>query len=99
MSSKTDIQKLRAMLGSPPGSGECECGLSDGQLGSILERYPCYELAAYHACLLMAQNDGIRLADGTVMPDQSEYWLRLALTFRPCASGTVRRADEAGGAR
>lgn len=86
------------MLGSPSVGGECECTLSDCQLGALLERYPCYELAAYHACMLMAQNDGMRLPDGTVTPDQSGYWLRMALTFRPCASGSVRRADETGGA-
>ena len=91
MSGIPDLQKLRALLGSP--GGECGYPLNDATLTALLEKYPCYELAAYQACLLMARSDAVRLPDGTATPDQSGYWKRLALTFRPNRGGTVCRAD------
>ena len=72
----------------------CGCFLSDDQLGTLLTVYPCFELAAYHACILMAQRTDLRLSDGTSTPDQSVYWLRCALCFRPDGCRTLRRADE-----
>lgn len=79
---------------TPP--GECEsCPMSDRALRELLTRYPCYELAAYHACMLLAQESAIRLADGTTAPSQRRYWLSMAQTFRPVRGGVLRRADEA----
>ena len=72
----------------------CGCFLSDDQLDDLLTRFPCYELAAYHACIMMAQRTDLRLSDGTTTPDQSGYWLRCALTFRPGGSRALCRADE-----
>lgn len=82
------------MLELPGCSGADKCFLTDEQLLILLELYPCYELAAYHACLMMAQRTDMRLSDGTDTPDQSVYWLRRALSFRPNGGGILRRADE-----
>ncbi len=72
----------------------CGCFLSDEQLCVLLMQYPCFELAAYHACILMAQRTDLRLSDGTTVPDQSSYWLRCALSLRPNNSRPLCRADE-----
>ena len=87
-----DIDRLRGIIGSPQG---CGCALPDETLYRLLARYPCYELAAYHACIMMAREDSLTLADGTVIPSQRDYWLTRAAELRPVRSGTVRRADEA----
>ena len=86
-----NIQHLRAMLDT---AGECAvCTLSDLTLGELLKRYPCYELAAYRACILLSQEGAMRLADGTATPSQSRYWLRRAADFRPNTGRALRRAD------
>lgn len=94
MQNEFNITKLRTMLELPGCSEAGKCFLTDEQLLALLERYPCYELAAYHACIIMAQRTDMRLSDGTDIPDQSAYWLRRALSFRPKMGGQVRRADE-----
>ncbi len=86
-----DIDRLRGIIGSPQG---CGCALSDEALYALLARYPCYELAAYHACVMMAREDSLELADGTHIPSQREYWLTRARELRPSRTGTVVRADE-----
>ena len=86
-----DINRLREIIGSPQG---CGCALSDEMLYRLLTRYPCYELAAYHACIMMAREDSLELPDGTRIPSQREYWLTRAAELRPVRSGTVKRADE-----
>ena len=87
------LTKLKKML-STVDCENCGCFLTDGQLSDLLTQYPCYELAAYHACILMAQRTDLRLSDGTSVPDQSSYWLRCALRFRPNSSRPLTRADE-----
>lgn len=87
------VSRLRRLLGSAD-CENCGCFLTDEQLSALLTQYPCYELAAYHACLLMAQRTDLRLPDGTSTPDQSAYWLRCALSFRPNVSRPLARADE-----
>ena len=86
------IAKLRKMI-NVSGNG-CSCFLGVELLENLLERYPCYELAAYHACIIMAQRTDMRLSDGTEMPDQSSFWLRCALAFRENKSRPLCRADE-----
>lgn len=88
------LNKLRRVLTvSAAACGCCGCPLSDDTLAALLEMYPCYELALYHACMLLARDSSLRLSDGTAAPSQSRYWLRLALSFRPSRTGTVNRAD------
>ena len=87
-----NIERLRSMI-APAGSG-CRCALDDGFLCALLERYPCYELAAYHACLTLAQDDSLALPDGTKLPAQRAYWLSRAAELRPTRTGLLRRADE-----
>lgn len=86
----------RALTISAADCNCCGCPLSDDTLSTLLEMYPCYELALYHACLLLSRDSSLRLSDGTQAASQSRYWLRLALSYRPCASTTLRRADERG---
>lgn len=83
---------LKAMLSQP---GECECcPLSESTLQWLLTRYGSYEQAAYQACVMLSQDCSMRMSDGTTAPSQSQYWLNLALTFRPNRGRTVTRADE-----
>ena len=86
-----DIKRLRDIIGSPQG---CGCVLDDQTLYRLLQRYPCYELAAYHACIMMAREDSLELSDGTRIPSQRDYWLTRAAELRPTRTGTVGRADE-----
>lgn len=94
MQNDFNITKLRRMIELPGCSEAGKCFLTDEQLLTLLELYPCYELAAYHACLMMAQRTDMRLSDGTDIPDQSVYWLRRAISFRPNSGGSLCRADE-----
>ena len=87
-----DIDRLRSMIA--PARGGQSCALGDGFLFELLERYPCYELAAYHACLSLAQDDSLTLPDGTKLPSQRAYWLSRAAELRPSGSRVMRRADE-----
>lgn len=73
--------------------GCCGCPLSDDTLMALLEMYPCYELALYHACMLLARDSSLRLSDGTQAASQSRYWLRLALSYRPSHTKSICRAD------
>lgn len=93
MSVTEKTAKLRSMLNLPSGEG-CTCFLTNEVLEGLLERYPCLELAAYHACLVMAQRTDMKMTDGTSVPDQSGYWLRRAMQFRPYAGKALCRADE-----
>ncbi|MBQ9993974.1 MAG: hypothetical protein IJP17_04620 [Clostridia bacterium] len=94
MSNLKEINRLRSMLTAPDGCIECGCTLSDEELSGLLERYSDINTAAYHACVRLSQENDVHMPDGTVMPTQSEYWLRMALTFRKNLGGTMRRADE-----
>lgn len=94
MSTIDSVARLRGMI-EPAGCAGGGTALSDDALGALLDEYPCYELAAYHACLRLAQNSELRLADGTSAPSQENYWLRMAQVFRPSRSGSLCRADEA----
>jgi len=91
----TDVltAKLRSMLNVSEGEG-CTCFLSNEILSDLIARYLCLELAAYHACILMAQRTDMKMSDGTTIPDQSGYWLRRAMEFRPYSGRQLRRADE-----
>ncbi len=93
MATETTVARLRSMLNVSAGEG-CSCFLSDEMLSELIDRYPCLELAAYHACLLMAQRTDMKMSDGTTIPDQSGYWLRRAVGFRPYSGRILRRADE-----
>lgn len=87
-----DINKLRRIISAPSCGGRV---LDDQTLSALLERYPCYELAAYHACIIMAQDDSLRLPDGTDIPSQRQYWLNRARQLRPVRDRPLKRADEA----
>ena len=93
MSTSDDIARLRGML-EPAGCAGGGVALSDGALGALLDEYPCFELAAYHACLRLSQNTELRLADGTAAPSQENYWRRMAAVFRPQRGGCIKRADD-----
>ena len=86
-----DLSRLRDIIGCPQG---CGCTLSDDTLYSLLLRYPCYELAAYHACIMMAREDSLELSDGTRIPSQRQYWLTRAAELRPTRTRSLARADE-----
>ena len=92
-----DISRLRALIAPPDGGGQCN--ISDDTLAALLMRYPCYELAAYHACLMLARDDSLTLPDGTQLPSQREYWLSRAAALRPSHTGGLRRADDFGRGR
>lgn len=94
MEKQMDPSVLRAMLSQP---GECECcPLSQTTLLWLLAKYGSYELAAYHACIMLSQDSAMRMSDGTTAPSQSRYWLNMAMTFRPNRGGAMQRADEDG---
>lgn len=93
MATEENITKLRNLLNTTQDTG-CSCFLGDNALGELIDRYPCLELAAYQACLLMAQRTDMKLSDGTSIPDQSGYWLRRAMSFRPYSGRVLSRADE-----
>ena len=50
--------------------------------------------ASYEGLLKKAEADGISLPDGAKIADSREYFLSLALYYRPVHSGTIGRADE-----
>ena len=68
---------------------------TDDQLLVFLELYD-YDLqtTAYHVLLRKAKNDNIKLSSGITLPDNSEYWLRLAAAQRPSRTGMMLRIDE-----
>ena len=93
MEKQMDPRVLRAMLSQP---GECECcPLSQTTLMWLLAKHGSYDSAAYHACVMLAQDCAMRMSDGTSVPSQRRYWLNLALSFRPNRGGALRRADQA----
>lgn len=90
---KSDVIKLKRMLIAP--GGECaSCPMSDNELYELLcESSGNINAAAYKACIRLSKNSSLSLADGTAAPDQSEYWRRLALLYRPNVSGCIGRSD------
>lgn len=78
-----------------PGCECAKCPLSDDELYELLcESSGNINAAAYKACIRLSKNSSLTLADGTAAPDQSEYWRRLALLYRPNASGCIGRSDD-----
>ncbi len=68
--------------------------LSDQRLAACLARAGGDVMgAAYHGALAKAKADGITLPDGTTLPSNHDYWLRLAGTFRPNKGGVIPRVD------
>ena len=86
---KSDIDRLRALI-APPVDGY-RCDLKDEVLEALLKKYPCFELAAYCACMLLARNDSLAMPDGTQLPSQREYWLSRAAILRPSRTRTQRK--------
>lgn len=54
---------------------------SDDELLYFLQKYGSVEDAAYQALMLKAENSKLNIA-GLSLEDTSEYWLRLAQTYR-----------------
>lgn len=67
---------------------------TDEQLAQLLELHggDVYA-AAYDVLLRKAENSAVRLAGGTELPDQREYWLSRARAVRPNATRAAGRAD------
>ena len=70
---------------------------TDDQLLFFLE-YHEYDLqkTAYDVLLRKAKNNGVKLASGISLPDNSAHWLRLAAAQRPNKTGMLLRPDEPG---
>ncbi|MBE6765576.1 MAG: hypothetical protein IJP10_00710 [Clostridia bacterium] len=70
--------------------------MSDKELSDLLsECRGDVEAAAYRACIKLSRDSSYTMPDGTKTPDQSGYWLRTALLYRPSMTGCARRADDA----
>ena len=90
MSNQNDITALVSLL-----TRECAgCPMSTERLRVLLSVYGTVKSAAYHACLELAASTQTKTS-GSTTPEQREYWLTLAQSFRPSRTGTVRRADNA----
>lgn len=86
--------RLRRIL-KAPGCENAPCVMSDKELATLL--YECggnVEAAAYRACIKLSGDSSYTLPDGTKTPDNSSYWLRTALLYRPNRTGCRRRADD-----
>ena len=44
------------------------------------------DLTTYHLCILKAEDDSISLSGGLELPNNSQYWLRLAKKYKPNGS-------------
>lgn len=74
--------------------GICERAFTDEQLHAYLEMAGTLEQAARAVLLRKAKNSEIAFPSGIRLPDQSEYYLRLARTYRVSRSRALRRADD-----
>lgn len=92
------VEALRLLL-KPPDYGNCDCceadsGLDGDWLAELLRAHGSIQAAAYAGCIMLAENSGVRLSDGTTLPDRQNYWLRLARLYRPSGGRCIGRADE-----
>lgn len=88
------ITRLRIRL-ALPGTGYRCCEFTDEELTAMLEEHNwALDTTTYYALIRRAENDEIRLPDGTTLPSQRKYWLSLARCYRPNKSGNVTRSDE-----
>ncbi len=88
------VTRLRIRLSLPGTKCSC-CEFTNEELTALLE--DCggdIDTATYHALIRRAENDEIRLPDGTTLPSQRKYWLSLARCYRPNKSGNIPRSDE-----
>lgn len=51
---------------------------TDEELTFFLEKYKDIDLCVYHCATLKAENTGIELSEGMVLPDQSKYFKNIA---------------------
>jgi hypothetical protein len=72
----------------------CERAFSDEQLKVYLEMSETIERAAYAVLLRKAKNSEVTFPSGIKLPDQSEYYLRIARTYRTSRTRTLARADD-----
>lgn len=61
---------------------------TDEQLEEYLENSDSFEVALYELLMLKAENTGIRIAELDIQ-DTSNYFRKLALTYRPHNSGIL----------
>ena len=88
------VSRLRIRLSRPGTSCSC-CEFTSEELIALLEEHNWdLDTATYHALIRRAENDEIRLPDGTTLPSQRKYWLSLARCYRPNKSGNIPRSDE-----
>lgn len=67
--------------------------LTDQQLSAYYTKAGSADGAIYLGALAKSKVDSIALPDGTTLPNNREYWLTLAASFRPNKGGPLRRAD------
>lgn len=68
---------------------------SDEQLAHLLETWGWdVPAASYHGLVAKAENDSITLPSGLQMPNNQDYWLKLARSFRKGAGGAQKRGDQ-----
>lgn len=88
------LEQLEAII-RIPGAGDCCSCLNGEDLRLILERNDGnVNAAAYEIFVRRAQEDGLSLPDGTTLPSNRPYWLRMAKLYRPNYNTTLLRADE-----
>lgn len=96
MAATDKILRLKAIL-QRSGSSCCPAGQMDPDVwvSSLLEQCEGnINKAAYLGCITLAKETGLRLPDGTTLPNDAPYWLRMAKVYRPSVSGVIPRADE-----
>jgi len=76
------------------GENYCICSPFDDSM--IENMLVCGDVRSvlYDLLLRMAQNDSLTLPDGTSIPNNEKYWLRLAVRYRPNKNGNLKRTDE-----
>lgn len=88
------VNRLRIRLSLPGTSCSC-CEYTNEDLTALLDDHNWdLDTATYYALIRRAENDEIRLPDGTALPSQRKYWLSLARCYRPNKSGNITRSDE-----
>ncbi len=94
MTCSDKLELLKSRLS--PMQGECQCGLSQQELVSLLEEHGGdVDMASYTACLRLAQCSALVTPEFETESSR-DYWLSLARLYRPNKTRALNRADGKG---